>query len=214
LGHQLTLIISALAYDYLENLNAGHSSTAVVCVFCDYTEKDAQTPAALLGSIWRQLFDTNMHIPQDISELYQKCVDEGATPTCQQISDLLPPLFASRQVYIIVDALDECAEEPGREHRSLFLQHLLNLQLLYHVNLLFTSRPNDDILALFTPDGSVPIRARESDIALYIKSRLKDERRLRTNIRKDPSLETEVTSTIIRKSQDMYGSSPVTALIV
>lgn len=193
-----------MAYSYFESHSSVPPGAAVVCIFCDYTEKDAQTPAALLGSIWRQLFNTNAQIPQDVSELYRKCAEEGVAPTCQQMADLLPPLFASRLVYIIVDALDECAEEPGREHRSLFLQHLLNIQDLYQAKLLFTSRPNDDILAMILPDNSISIRAQESDIALYIKSRLKEERRLSTNIRKDPRLEMEITSNIIGRSQDMY----------
>jgi hypothetical protein len=181
----------------------GHKDIAIVCIYCEYTEKDSQTPAALLGSIWRQLFDTEQNIPQEVSDLYRKCTEEGATPTAQQISDLLIPLLGTRKIFIIVDALDECAEEPGREHRSLFLQHLLNSQISHDVNLLFTSRPNDEMCAAIVPSHSIPIEAYESDITLYVKGRLREERRLMRNVQKDPSLESDVISTIVRKSKDM-----------
>lgn len=198
-------VLSALAFNNLKSRFLGEADTAVICIFCDYAEKDSQTAAVLLASIWRQLATLRGEITQNARDLYRVCSEGGTPPTCRQIYDLvISQLGVFHKIFIIVDALDECAEEPGREHRSVFLQQLLDLSNLAKVNLLVTSRPNDDVLQTFHPDFSITIEAYQPDIALYVRGRLSQGRRLLRNIQKDPSLENDIVSTIVAKSQDMF----------
>ncbi|KAK9855689.1 hypothetical protein MYU51_002355 [Penicillium brevicompactum] len=77
---------------------------------------------------------------------------------------------ASKQVFIVIDALDEC--DPARISRV--LSHISETQAFGNLNLLSTSRSVPAIEAKFQGHPFLEIRATKVDVMAYLKARLED----------------------------------------
>jgi len=113
-----------------------------------------------------------------------------------------------QEIFIVVDALDEYEEGPGDDDtRCAFLTQLLTLSP--KVNVLITSRPNEDIGHHFDPHDTLEIAPSADDLRLYIMGRLHHSRRLIQFAQRDPSLIEYVVENITRMSGKMLVSALV-----
>ncbi|KAI9775380.1 MAG: hypothetical protein M1839_001235 [Geoglossum umbratile] len=122
-------------------------------------------------------------------------------PTLNEFSKLLQSeIRRFSRVFVIIDALDECAEGDGTRGR--FLAELRKPQPDIH--LLVTSRhmpiPERD----FEEAMRVEIRARDEDVEKHLESRIGRESRLTGYVKRDPSLRGTVVSTIVKKARGMF----------
>lgn len=140
------------------------------------------------------------NISDDIRRLYKDPVLKDIRPfiKCSTLRTACQPLS---KLFVIVDALDECAEESRDE----FLQELRDLGL--KLRLMITSRPSIvNITDYFEDTVRLDIRAHNEDIERYVKERLQRESRLKHNIEKDSNLSNDIIKMILEKADGMFMS--------
>jgi hypothetical protein len=136
-------------------------------------------------------------ISSDIRCLYKDPVTRDTRPfiKCSTLRAASHPLS---KLFVIVDALDECAEES----RDRFLKELRDLGPKLH--LMITSRPNIVNITDYFPKAlHLEIRASNEDIERFLKERLQTEFRLKQYIEKDPNLGSNIITAILDKADGM-----------
>jgi hypothetical protein len=113
-----------------------------------------------------------------LAELFHSCHDGGSHPTSKSLQDaLFLILEAFDDAYIVVDALDECAE---RDDLLKWITKMASWRIS-KLHLLVTSRPEENIARGLRLLGPCHVRMEPdlvtSDVARYIDSILKVENR-------------------------------------
>lgn len=192
----------SLVIDHLERQN---SSNETVCtyIYCDYNQRKEQTVTNLLSSLLQQVLQ---HLAGDdallseMSSLYSVHRKYDTRPTLTQITDMLRKLSSKfRAFYVVVDALDECAE--SEEDALRFISAVCSLRP--QIRLLCTSRFSTIFEDYFHESEKVEISARSGDIRKFLESQLQMQYRLSKHICADPSLKEVIVETIIVESQGM-----------
>jgi hypothetical protein len=105
------------------------------------------------------------------------------------------------EVYVAIDALDECINKNGRiiwnELLSKLKSSIPNLRLLY------TSRDIEDFAGTLTGSTRIDIRASEADIQAYVQAQIKSAESLLPFCEQDPELENRISETIASKAEGM-----------
>lgn len=160
-------VISAQAVIHLQRtLNNIHKP--VLYVPCDYRRRADQTIDRLFASLVRQLGFSSRTVFQRLKALCSKCKNENSRPVRKDLEkELEEALRLVGDVYIVIDALDECDKEP----RSMLISELKRLSSESTIHLLVTARGESDIEALFEGSLRLSVKATEGDIELYAKER-------------------------------------------
>jgi hypothetical protein len=103
------------------------------------------------------------------------------------------------QVFVIVDALDECA----KQHREHLLERLRSLTADSVVKLLATSRDIPAIREIMDAHAEIKIVAHEPDLRAYVESGVKHIPELRQYLTGELTIE-HVVVTIIEKARGMW----------
>ena len=115
-------------------------------------QKESQTVAGLIRSLIRQFSTAYGGVPAVLTKLYHSCHDGGAQPSEEYLhATLLLILEAFDDVFIILDALDECSK---RNDVLKWIKEMTSWRK-GKLHLLATSRPEEDIaknLRLLDPD--------------------------------------------------------------
>jgi hypothetical protein len=158
--------------------------------YCDFRDVNKQDHNGLLSSLLSQLSAESDVCYEVLSRLYS--TNSGATrkPTRTALTNCMKDMLtqpAQGQIYIIIDALDECPNTSGtlsaREKVLELIEGLACLNLL-NVHLCVTSRPEVDIRSVLEPLTSLQIslhdeRGQKDDIINYIKSFVHSDRNMR-----------------------------------
>jgi hypothetical protein len=139
-------------------------------------QKGSQTVGSLIRSLIRQFSTAYGGVPTVLTKLYHSCHDGGAQPSVESLqATLLLILEAFNDVYIVLDALDECAE---RKDVLKWIKQMTSWRK-NKLHLLATSRPEEEIakdLRLLDPDHvNIKQDLVSRDIERYINSILYDE---------------------------------------
>ena len=201
---------SAIIQDVKSMHEAGLATMAYY--YFDFRDVKKQDCYGLLCSLVSQLSAKSDSCYSVLSELYSdnSCgtqkPDVGALKNC--LVDMLS-LPGQGQIYIIVDALDECPNFPGtpsaREEVLEFVKEIRNLKLL-NVNLCVASRPEMDIRSVLEPLTSLKISLHDEigqtrDIVEYLKSVVRSDRSMRRWKEEDKQL---VIDTLSDRVNGMY----------
>ncbi|KAJ4132458.1 hypothetical protein NW754_015275 [Fusarium falciforme] len=115
----------------------------------------------------------------------------GIRPSVARIAEVLhETVNGYTQVFMIIDALDEC----DQEHRCILLKVIFRLQTMYPIHLLATSDVDPKIVALFTKADVLKIRADKEDMRAYLAGRMS---RALFAIGDNAELEEEISSSIV-----------------
>jgi hypothetical protein len=118
-------------------------------------------------------------LPQELEDLHSKCRNGQQIITRQKLTTILKNLIASfTNVYIIVDAIDECPKRG--DQRDEILAVVLDISRSGS-QLLVTSRLEIDIAEAFKSEASISIDKMlvEADITLHVANELATDVRLR-----------------------------------
>ncbi|KAJ7587114.1 hypothetical protein C8J56DRAFT_1014600, partial [Mycena floridula] len=183
-----------------------HPEIAIICIYCDYKRQAEQTATQLLGSILKQLVQQHPSISDHLSTLHKTCLSQGTRPSIAELfTALQTEVLLYSQVYIVVDALDECSE--NNQVRDLFFSTQLNhglRSLSEKVHLLITSR---DILWMaqqFDGEPKIMIEAHKEDLQTYIKDRLAVDIKLQRHMKGETKLEAEIVDQVSLKAAGMF----------
>jgi hypothetical protein len=141
-------------------------------------------------------------IPYEVRSLFEKHRGKETKPTCQEYVDLLQ--FLAREcseVYVVVDALDECIDKNGRIIWNGLLSKLKSS--VSNLHLLYTSRDIEDIAGILTGSTCIKIRASEADIQAYVRAQVKSAESLLPICEQDDELENKIAQAIASKAEGM-----------
>ncbi|KAJ7580022.1 hypothetical protein C8J56DRAFT_1169314 [Mycena floridula] len=189
-------VLTSLIIDYLRSKMS--SRATVVCIYCDYNWQNDQTPTQLLGSILKQLVETQTQksISDYLLSLHKTCMSQQRHPTIPELMDALCREVQSySSVYIVVDALDECSNTT----RDLFVSTKPDgglRSLSDTVQILITSRNILSIAQALDGQTCLGIEAQDQDLRTYIKGRIMEDKDLKRLIKNDTAFETEIIDQI------------------
>jgi len=166
-GNTSSLVIDSLC-DKAEEENI-----AVAGLYCDFLAQQTQTVNHIIGAILKQLIGRG-EVTEDLRKAFQQAKREfgGRGP---QLADLMRMLRTAilliPQVFICVDALDECLPK----HLPELLGSLRDIARESPTTKIFlTGRPHvwEDIQRHFSKAIVIPISPNTNDIRDYVKMRL------------------------------------------
>ena len=193
--------LSSLVIDCLCD-REGREEIIVAGLYCDYLNQQEQTTTNMMGAILRQLVG-KCDIPVDLRETLQeeKKKAGGRRPRLPDLMRMLRTTIASLpQVFISIDALDECLPK----HLPEFLGSLRDLvRESPQMRIFLTGRPHvtEDIRRYFAKAVVIPISPNGDDIRNYLKMRL--DRDSEPEAMND-SLRADIVRIILEKTSDMY----------
>jgi hypothetical protein len=204
LGCGKTILSSAI----IENLqqHCGNDTSMVTAYFYfDFNDTQKQVLEPMLRSLLYQLLQRAVTIPKGIDMLFASC-ENGRPPSLDAFLKVLrSTLQEFTQVYIVLDALDECIQ------RSDLLEMLKTVARwqLDNVHLLMTSRKERDIessLESFVVEEDTVCLQRDvvdKDIQRYVQQRLSDHKDL-AKWSKDPAIKQEIEAALMRGANGMH----------
>ena len=157
-------------------------------------------------------------MPGEVKKLYSKHNDGQSSPSLDEYSKVL--LYLSnhfRKSFIIVDALDEHLNEEEGDHASQMelFHRLQEFQRQSNATtccrLFLTSRENLRIRDQLTGYTHIGIRAMDSDIISYLRSRIFDRTKFRfaDKLRSTADLANMITEKLVQAAQGMSVSPDI-----
>ncbi|KAK1781062.1 hypothetical protein QBC45DRAFT_449553 [Copromyces sp. CBS 386.78] len=171
-GAGKTILSSIVIEDLASVSRSLAGGTEVAYIYCDYKRQDEQTALELLSSLTKQLYLSMESLPPGVRALHKKHASKSTRPSRQEMTQVLGEVIQSfTRVYIIVDALDELADDEDR--RDAFVNELRILgQSSPNLKLFVTSRPlHSNISQSFYDASKVEILASQDDVGAYVDGR-------------------------------------------
>ena len=202
---------SSLVIDNLYD-QARMEDIAVSGFYCDFLAQQEQTAINIMGAILKQVIGRR-EIPKDLREAFQKGKNEigGRRLLLTDLVGILRVAIASlSQVFICIDALDECPQKALPE----LLESLRDVvRESPRTKIFLTGRPHikDDIQRHFPESVAMPINPRTNDIRNYIEIRLdKDAEPEAMN----NGLRADIMRIILEKIPDMYVRTRISTQVI
>ncbi|KAK2880075.1 hypothetical protein FQN49_000589 [Arthroderma sp. PD_2] len=192
----------SLIIDYLERGN-GSPGSVLTYIYCDYNQRSKQNTTDLLSNLLQQALQHyfSNKLPVEVSSLYDLHKKYDTRPTLPQITDLLRKEIAKSPVfYVVIDALDECAE--SEEDSLRFISAVCSLGP--HVRVLCTSRSSTAFQGYFITSRKLEISASSEDIRRFLDSEIQKQYRLSKHVRTDPTLKEDIIKAILVECQGMF----------
>ena len=178
-------------------------NSAVLFFYFDFNDAKKQRHEKMIRSLICQLSKYCVNLV--LQDLYSSCSNGGRQPTGEVLLSTLRQMMASLEdTYMILDALDECAE---RDELLSDLEQILSWEDA-NLHMLTTSRREQDIVESLTPlsdsRNRIDIQSTlvSADIRTYVHDRLQVDRKLR-RWQKDPKVQLEIEKTLVEKADGM-----------
>jgi predicted ATPase len=195
-------ILTSIVVGDLSTRFEDESSNGIAYIYCNFKRKNEQRLEDLLANVLKQLAQARSSLPQSVKSLYDRCKFSKTRPSINDISIALCSVAAEfSRVFILIDALDEC--QVNDSCRAKLVLQLSQIQTKCGANLFATSRFIPDITERFEREAWLEIRASEQDIKRYVDGHIDELPRF---VRRDPELQEEISSKIIKATDGMYGS--------
>lgn len=189
---------SSTVIDHLEREHR-RGKTGVAYVYCVHNGV-AQTASNFLGSLLRQLAMQSAASLKDIKSCYEHHARYGTRPSLKEIVGLLRSQVETfDQLFIIIDALDECPEQ-DQTRKSFFAQVRA---LPPKARLMVTSRNVPTIEKMFKHDMCIEIRAQDQDIKRFINSQIEQRDEFADLLEDHEELRFDITATVLEKANGM-----------
>ncbi|KAK4067145.1 uncharacterized protein Triagg1_7873 [Trichoderma aggressivum f. europaeum] len=169
-------------------------------VYLNYNRQEDQDVQKLLASLLKQLAGGCHPLPESTKELYNEHLRGRTRESLEELkTDLRRVITKYSEVFIILDALDECQYF----ELNLFLSTLFELQKEHVMRILTTSRPIPEIMDWFDTLNSIKlqIRAKARDVTKYIDAHIDRSPKV---ARESPTLRNEIKSDISEATDGMF----------
>lgn len=191
---------STIIEDMTHNWKNG-PGIAVVYFYFDFHDNEKQKYESLLRSLIVQLSMQSMNTPECVEMLFSHSLSGLKQPSTKALENTLQNILQNfQELFVIIDALDEC------NNRADLLEHLecMSKWKLNQLHILAISRRERDIEEFFEllPIAQLPIRIDNvnPDIRTYIRERVKKDAKLK----KWPALvKIEIEETLMAKADGM-----------
>lgn len=172
----------------------------VAHIYFNYNEQYQQTPVRTIASLVKQLAYRLQYLPAEIEALYNRLVSGAKKPTLEELYGVLLAVSKSfTQVFLIIDALDEC--DPDDQRKDLLpLFHRIGKS---GVNLFLTSRQHpEDVQESFQNIAKIELSAKEEDIRIYVQQKIDGSSRARRLVRQG-KIEDKIISELVNCANGM-----------
>lgn len=175
---------------------------AVLFAFCSYERRETSIVREILLLLIQQATILQSQTPEAVELLYRRHVERRSVPTLEEVRVAFgESLLAFRKIYILIDGLDELANqlEPFLDVLGSLIKSFENLKILV------ASRPADSLMRhpIFH-DGRISITTQSvnTDIQLFIRRELNSGQlgRLLAN----SNLQQRIEDNILYKADGMY----------
>ncbi|KAE8441895.1 hypothetical protein EG329_004201 [Mollisiaceae sp. DMI_Dod_QoI] len=174
--------------------------TAVSYVYCNYKQQEQQTVSQILACITKQLIAQLGKAPFQVAEGWRDYKVRGTRPGVEKIHAWLQTIVSFfSNVFIVLDALDECEDINGT--RTSVVQYL---QKLPKISLLCTSRPLGHTSEILRGCPVIEIKAHPQDVEKYLKARIKQSGRLEMLVRNNKGLKETIIQKVLEKTEGMF----------
>ncbi|KAJ4246287.1 hypothetical protein NW762_013638 [Fusarium torreyae] len=193
-------IIASLVIDELYTSRQKDPSIGFAYLYCDFRRQKEQDIVSLLASLLKQLCETQYPLPEGVQNLHAEYKERQKRPCISEIAKVLTKVIGHySQVFIVIDALDECQVAEGC--RARFLAEIFKLQAETGISILCTSRPVPDIVESFQGALTVHIRAQDEDLHHFLAASL---HRLPSFVLSNSQLQKDIKDTISMVANDMF----------
>jgi hypothetical protein len=173
------------------------SKVGIAVIYFRYNEPE-HTLENVLASILKQLVQEHDSVPAPLLELYELHRERSTPPHLDEVTEALSSTVETfGEVFLVVDALDECSEEV----RWGLVERLKSLQP--RLRLLITSRYLDAIEEDLEGFGRYEIKANKADIELFIDAQIRKNRHLRKIVERSPALRKDMKDAIVHTADEM-----------
>jgi hypothetical protein len=200
-----TILCSAILHDVLQYCQYSYGMV-VAYFFFDFNDVEKQDLGKMLRSLIWQLSQQSGIIPASLDDLFSSCESGERQPSVDALQEVLRLMIQELpRAYVVLDALDECAQRIGLMET---LQTIAGWRL-QNLHLLLTSRRERDIestLKEFVDDKSricLQSALVDKDIRLYIQARLATDKTLQ-KWRRNDGIRKEIEDTLIDGANGMY----------
>lgn len=183
----------------MQSILPDNRDKGIACVYFDH--KNQFESIDILRCLLKEVVIRKDVVSYEIRDLYRS----------HKLADPIPPLSRAETLrtlenelkaftcfYCIIDGLDE-SNETSREDLLGELQ-----QFLPKLRLMVTGRPYaNDIPTLYDTYQVLGIRARDSDIELFVKGEIQKDKQFRRRVASDRTLEQLVVDTVVSKADGM-----------
>jgi hypothetical protein len=173
--------------------------------FFDFNDVQKQDPEMMVRSLLCQLSQQSIKVPASLDALFSSCNSGQRQPSIQAVMDALQAMIQDLpQIYIVLDALDECAQ---RADLMEMFETMVGWKLP-NMHLLVTSRRERDIESslegFVDPQNSICLQSEvvDKDIQQYVRQRLSDDKGL-SKWGKDIALRQEIEKALMEGSKGM-----------
>ncbi|RYP13640.1 hypothetical protein DL767_010650 [Monosporascus sp. MG133] len=143
------------------------STIGVAYIYCNYKAQADQTTTNLLAAILKQLAQPQPYVAEPVARLYDHHGDRKTRPSLEEIISALRSVLTNYStVYVVVDAIDECAYKDGT--RSQLLAKLRDLQSNTDMRLMVTSRFIPEVENEFRSMPTLEVRASGTDVKRFV----------------------------------------------
>ena len=206
----LISIIRSAVIEEIEGMRAA-GLAAMAYYYFDFRDVKKQDRYGLLSSLVSQLSAELDSCHQVLSKLFSNHAGGTRKPTTSALTKCLNDMLSlpgQGPIYIIVDAVDECPNFPGRpsarEEVLELIEEVVDLKLP-NLHLCVASRPEIDIQMVFEPLTTLKISlhdesGQKEDIIKYIESVVRSDRSMRRWNEEDKQL---VVDTLCSKVDGM-----------
>jgi hypothetical protein len=200
-----TILSSAVLQDLLQYC-ADDPEKVVVYFYFDFNDTQKQYAERMLRSLISQLLQQPLDIPASLDILFSSHQDGEQQPSLEAFIDVVHHMIQQiPQLYIVLDALDECAQ---RQDLMESLSTMARWQL-QNMHLIVTSRKERDIensIKVFVDEqNSICLQDEvvDKDIQQYVRQRLSNDESL-SKWGKDIALRQEIETALMKGSLGMY----------
>jgi NACHT domain len=197
-------ILSSTIIEHLDR-TASHTQPLLYFYF-DFSDIDKQSLESMIRSLIRQLYYKRKDTQKQLDSLFSSCADGHRQPDADSLcTHLLDMTQQVDEVWIVLDALDECSTRKGTRTKGLlsWMEDLLCSELR-NVHLLATSRQEEDIESALSKwariEDMMPIQSAlvTDDIRAYVRTRVKEDDGLR-RWRSQPDVQEEIETRLMEK---------------
>jgi NACHT domain len=204
LGCGKTILCSTIIEDVFHHC---HHKPAMVVIyfFFDFNDGEKQQHEKMIRSLTSQLFLRYTNTPRALMTLFHSCMDGEQQPTSDALLATLQQMICGfDEIFIILDALDECAE------RKELLETIGNItkQGIGKLHILATSRREKEIEESLNYLVDNPVKfciqtaLVNGDIQAYIQTRLRSDQNLK-RWKNKPEVQQEIMAKLMDKADGM-----------
>ncbi|KAH8727996.1 ankyrin repeat-containing domain protein [Phaeosphaeriaceae sp. PMI808] len=200
-----------LSSTIIEELERTVPCQSLLYFYFDFSEERKQTLESMVRSLVSQLYYKHEQTAQQLDSLFSSCGNGRRQPTSESLGKvLLHNIEQVKEVWIVLDALDECRTRKGPPTEGLlsWIREVLHSEQR-NVHLLVTSRLEQDIesgvMEFALNDDIVPIQSSviTDDIRAYVKTRVREDNPLK-RWRNRPDVQQEIETRLMEKVGGMF----------